>query len=356
MRLKIFFSSLLSLALALSLSSCEGDQGPAGPAGPTGPDGPTGPAGQTGEGVQNCKDCHGSNQLITGKLFQWENSVHLLGGHYERNTATCALCHTSQGFLEVAGTGATATGGTIEEPLPINCYTCHQIHQTYTQDDWALTTTDPVTFWVKGEMADIGAGNLCLNCHQARIPSPALPEPGVDGMATLTSSRFGPHHGSQGVMFTGNAAYEVPGDEPYVNSLHTTLIGNSCVTCHMAPTTGGRDAGGHTFRVESVDGELNVNGCIQCHTDADELETLVADTQAEIEDLMLQLGTRLNELGILQDNLELANASSGSPLNLTNVQLGALWNYQYVREDQSFGVHNGKYARALLKNSLAALN
>lgn len=357
MRLKIFFATLLSFALALSFTACEGDQGPIGPAGPEGPTGPGGPIGETGEGVQNCKDCHGSNQLITAKLFQWENSVHLLGGHYERNAASCAVCHTSQGFLEVAGTGATSAGADVEEPLPINCYTCHMVHQTYTDADWALTVSDPVTFWVKGETADIGTGNLCLNCHQARIPNPEIPEPGVDGMASVTSSRYGPHHGSQGVMFTGNSAYEVPGDEPYVNSAHTNLLSEKgCVTCHMAAATGGRDAGGHTFRVESVDGELNTNGCIQCHTDAGELETLVEDTQAEVADLLTQLGTRLFELGILRADLELANASSSAPLELTNVQLGALWNYQYVREDHSFGVHNYKYASALLKNSLAALN
>lgn len=356
MRLKIFFASLLSLALALSLSSCEGDQGPAGPQGSEGPAGPIGETGPAGEGVQNCKDCHGGNQLITAKLFQWENSVHALGGHYERNAASCAICHTSQGFLEVAGTGATSASMDVENPLPQNCYTCHMIHQTYTQDDWALTTTDPVTFWVKGEMADIGKGNLCINCHQARIPSPEVPEPGVDGMASVTSSRYGPHHGAQGMMFTGSAGYEIPGDESYANSLHTSLIENACITCHMAEVDGGRASGGHTFRVESADGELNTNGCIQCHDDAGELETLVEETQTEIADLLNQLGTRLFELDILRDNLESVNASTSAPLELTNVQLGALWNYQYVREDQSFGVHNAKYTRALLKNSLAALN
>ena len=356
MRLKIIFASLLSLALALSLSSCEGDRGPIGPTGPQGPTGSEGPIGQTGEGVQNCQDCHSSNQLIAAKMFQWENSVHALGGHYERNQASCAICHTSQGFLEVVGTGATSAGADVKDPLPQNCYTCHQIHQTYTQEDWALTNTDPVTFWVKGETADIGKGNLCLNCHQARIPSPEVPEPGTGGMYTVTSSRYGPHHGSQGMMFTGNAGYEVAGSVNYTDGFHTPIVENGCVTCHMAETTGGRDAGGHTFRVASEDGELNTNGCIQCHMDEDELLALVDDTQAELEDLLLQLGTKLFEMGILRDNLESVNASSSAPLELTDDEVGALWNYQYVREDKSLGVHNGKYARALLINSLESLN
>ncbi|MCO6476865.1 MAG: ammonia-forming cytochrome c nitrite reductase subunit c552 [Phaeodactylibacter sp.] len=352
MRLKIFFATLLSFALALSFTACEGDQGPAGPQGPQGPEGPIGETGPAGEGVQNCKDCHGSNQLITAKLFQWENSVHATGGAYNRNAASCAVCHTSQGFLEVAGTGATSTGGTIQEPLPQNCYTCHMIHQTYTDADWALTTSDPVTFWVKGEMADIGNSNLCINCHQARIPSPDLPEPGNTDMITLTNRRFGPHHGSQGVMFTGNTGYEIEGPAQYANSVHTLAIDNGCVNCHMAEVADGRAAGGHTFRVASEGGDLNFAGCVQCHDDTGELETLVEDTQAEIADLLTQLGARLNELGILDDALEYAV----TPIDITNEQLGILWNYQYVREDNSFGVHNYKYAKALLENSIAALN
>lgn len=354
MRVRICFATILSLALAFSFVSCEGDQGPIGPVGPTGPTGPEGPTGQNG--AENCLDCHGSNQLITAKLFQWENSIHALGGHYDRNTSSCAGCHTSQGFLERIASGQPSPTGTIDDPLPINCYTCHQIHQTYSSEDWALASTGPVTFWVGGETADIGAGNLCINCHQARVPSPALPEPGVDGMATVTSSRFGPHHGSQGVLFTGNGAYEVPGPAAYNNSVHTNLVENSCISCHMATVTGGRAAGGHTFRVESEAGSLNYSGCTQCHTDEDELEALVEATQTEIDGLLQQLGSRLKELGFLKDNLEDVNASSGSPLNLTNVQLGVLWNYQYIREDQSLGVHNYKYAKALLENSIAALN
>ena len=356
MRIRLFFASLLSLALALSFIACEGDQGPIGPSGPIGPAGPTGPEGQNG--AENCLDCHGNSQLITSKVFQWENSVHLLGGHYDRNDASCAVCHTSQGFLEVVGTGATAAAAAIEDPLPPNCYSCHQIHQTYTEADWALTSTEPFTFWVGGETADIGAGNLCLNCHLARIPSPALPVPGVadDELVNITNKRYGPHHGSQGVLFTGNAAYEVDGPAEYGNSLHTTLAANSCATCHMAKVEGGRALGGHTFRVAEDDGSgnltINYNGCSACHDDEDELYTLVEDTQMEIDALILELGTRLNQLGLIDADLEYAVV----PQDFSNLQLGILWNYQYIREDKSFGVHNYKYAKALLENSIAALD
>lgn len=356
MRVKIFFVSLFSLAMALSFMSCEGEPGSTGPAGPAGPPGAAGPAGPAGadgtNGAENCIDCHGNNQLITAKMFQLDNSVHHTGGQI-RGTGSCAVCHSSQGFLERVETGALSA--TISDPLPINCYTCHQVHNTYTQDDWALTTNSEVTFWVGGETVNLGQSNLCINCHQARTPSPEVPMPGAAGTFTVTSSRFGPHHGSQGVMLTGNSAYEVqvPGGKPYENSAHSSFV--KCIDCHMAPVAGARDAGGHTFRVSDVDGDINQSGCVTCHSNSAELTTRIENTQTEIETLLTTLGNRLIEKGILR-NLESVNASGSSPLELTADELGVLWNYQYVREDNSFGVHNYKYAKALLENSIAALN
>jgi formate-dependent nitrite reductase cytochrome c552 subunit len=343
---------------SLMFIGCEGDIGPQGPAGVQGPQGPQGPGGANGQngqnGAESCLECHGNNQLITAKIFQWENSIHALGGHYERNAASCAGCHTSQGFLDRIATGEMNASADVADPLPQNCYTCHNIHQSYTDADWSLTSQDPVTLWVTGETVDIGKGNQCINCHQARVPSPAIPAPGTAGTFTVTSSRFGPHHGAQGMAFTGKGGFEV--GTGYTNSAHTAVITNSCITCHMADVAGGRDAGGHTFRVVSEDGELNTNGCVTCHSNTDALETLVEDTQAEIAQLLNDLGTKLIEKGFLRDNFESVNASSSAPLELTAEELGALWNYQYVREDQSFGIHNYKYIKTLLENSIAALN
>ena len=72
----------------------------------------------------------------------------------------------------------------------------------------------------------------------------------------------------------------------------------------------------------------------------------------EIDALILELGTRLNQLGLIDADLEYAVV----PQDFSNLQLGILWNYQYIREDKSFGVHNYKYAKALLENSIAALD
>lgn len=347
-----FFHGVKGVVLflfACFIMACEGDLGPQGPVGPTGPIGQTGPPGQDGQnGAENCVDCHGNNQLITAKMFQWENSIHYLGGHFERNDARCAGCHTSQGFLDRIATGGTQASEDVQDPLPQNCYTCHQIHQTYTEADWALTAEEPVTLWVGGETVDMGRGNQCVNCHQPRIPSPALPAVGEEGMVEITSSRYGPHHGAQGAMFSGVGAYEI--GDGYANSSHTGLVNNACITCHMAPVTGGREAGGHTFRVESEDGEINFNACSACHQEEGALANLVASTQEGIESLLNELGMKLQEIGIM------TSSGRSIPGTYTSVQVGALWNYKYVEEDQSKGVHNANYARVLLENTIAALN
>lgn len=352
MKSRTSFLVFLSLAFFFTLLSCKGDEGLVGPAGPTGSTGPTGATGQNG--AEKCLECHSNSQLITAKMFQWEHSGHATGGNYSRNATNCAICHTSQGFLERIATGADVTAAAIQDPLPQNCYTCHKIHQSYSQEDWALTQPDPVTLWVGGQTVDFGKGNLCISCHQSRVATPALPDPATGGTVTIASSRYGPHHGPQGVMLPGLNGYEVAGPEPYVNSAHTALLGNAnknaCIVCHMG-TAQGTESGGHTFRVISETGSINTAACVECHPVANDLNTLVDAKQAEIEALLAELKTKLVDRGLLNATSDLAIV----PQDFEVHEAGALYNYKFVQEDNSRGVHNFKYAKALLVNSIAAL-
>ena len=62
---------------------------------------------------------------------------------FERNGAGCAVCHTSEGFTERITTGTFEIAEDIDNPSPINCRTCHSIHDTYTSSDWALIGSMP---------------------------------------------------------------------------------------------------------------------------------------------------------------------------------------------------------------------
>ena len=349
--LSVFMSALMILAFVMMSCTKEGQPGAEGPAGSQGPKGEDGINGT--DGTAGCVQCHNTNQTMVAVELQWEHSIHATGGNFERNDVGCAVCHTSQGFLERMANGTQTTAAPIANPNPPNCYTCHSIHKTYTPDDWSLTYADPVALWFPaGETVDYGEGNLCANCHQARIVSP-VPVPGSSDTYQMKSSRYGTHHSPVANMLAGVGGYEVSN---YENSMHGTLVEDGCVNCHMASAYGWQ-AGGHTTKIEyEFHGatEVNLAGCTSCHSDTDELATLLEETQTEISGMIDNLRTILKDKGWLGDD-DLFKASSSAPLSLTADELGACLNFQMTLEDKSNGVHNYKYTKALLENSIAAL-
>lgn len=329
----------LMVGLILVIASCT-KEGPAGTPGKDGVDG--------AEGTVNCIKCHEGSQKIFEKETQWAASGHATNGNFERNAADCAPCHTSQGFIETLGTGDKVCATAIANPMPQNCYTCHSIHDTYTEDDWALTNTEPQKFWMNDVTSDQGKGNMCIRCHQGRelTPYPDLTNP--TGTVTITSSRYGPHHGPQGMLFAGTGGMEI--GTGYTNSSHTNLLTNSCVDCHMGEAYGVQ-AGGHqmgmTYLYHGASAVWEGN-CISCHTDGATLHSKVEDAQLEIVTLTDSLGTILKNKGHI--------SSSGSVVtgDYTNLEAAIIYNYKYIEEDKSKGVHNFKYAKKLLENSIAA--
>ncbi len=344
------FLTLLAVAAVFVISSCEGPAGPAGADGADGADGTNGENGINGEdGTAVCHVCHNDDQTMFAFVNQWEHSTHATGGNYERNGTSCAPCHTSQGFLERMATGEEVTTEAINNPNPINCYTCHKIHETYTTADWDFTYSDPVELWYAGDadaMYDMGKSNICANCHQARVVSP-VPVVGGDDLE-ITNKRYGMHHGPVANMFVGAGGYEV--GSGYSNSLHSTMVENGCVTCHMA-TAYGAQAGNHTFGVAyEYHGGMVINeaGCVACHPDG--IETIVEETQAEINMLLDELNQILMDQGVLDEDHYVI-----VPQTLTADQAGAVVNYKFVLEDRSGGVHNPTYAKKILENTIAAL-
>ena len=50
-----------------------------------------------------------------------------------------------------------------------------------------------------------------------------------------------------------------------------------------------------------------------------------------------------------------SNAGTSNPLVIPAKEAQAIWNYKTLEEDKSAGIHNPGYAKALLKNSIQAL-
>ncbi len=210
------------------------------------------------------------------------------------------------------------------------------------------------------------------------------------------------HYGTAGAVFAGTAGVEFTGALTYTSSKHTTDV--SCQDCHMAPMQGA--AGGHTFKSKG-----NFNGCTPCHPSVNATSQDAAywsTPRADIKTLLNQLAAKLtiggvdilNRNGDSESNLWIGlttnnydgylnvydpitnpsgatyNTSSfrftGTPpsswtsaqiaynnslprITLTNAQMGAIINFQMCLRDYSLGIHNFKYTKALLTNSIAML-
>jgi hypothetical protein len=368
---------LVLAAAAFVFTACEGPMGPEGPKGDTGDTGAQGLQGLKGDkgdpgdsGTANCILCHAADQVLTAKVNQYAASTHATGVNSERNSGSCAPCHTSQGFLATLGAGGFLAIGnpstsTVADPNQPNCYTCHSIHSTYTVDDWDLTKTASTVaaHSIDGTTAtdiDLGKGNMCTGCHQARAMT-TLANWDDGGIATLTASsyRWGVHHGPQYNVFVGEGLFEFAGTTSYPSTArHVSATTDGCVECHMGPAYG-TQAGGHTFAMGyEYHGSMEWNfssACEDavCHGGKDIVDDLVEPKQLIIEGLLEDLHDALVAAGVIQTGtVYLAVDGAGAVLPQTEEHLAAAMNYATLEEDRSKGLHNFPYVEAVLLNTL----
>ena len=310
-----------------------------------GEDGADGLDGMDGvNGTTECAACHNvstSEAVHASYLF----SKHASGDRvYGRES--CKRCHSNEGFIDLVTTGMVSEGD-IDNATKVSCTTCHDMHTSFDFEtdgyDYALRTLDPVNLIVDENYAmDFeGTSNICANCHQPRSSGP------VDNGLGLfeVPRRFGPHHGPQSTMLEGIQGAEIAGSVDYPeagSARHRT--GSSCTNCHMGETSGQID-GNHTWHPTP-------NACVTCHTNGapEEVDGFEEDMDALLALLEAEgiLESEINEDG----ELEVDAVEGTFPILVAE----AAWNYLFVMEDQSHGQHNPKYAKALIKNSIEALN
>jgi len=327
---------LISVAVffVLILAACAGEPGPAGPAGGQGAAGAQGEPGPAAVNTDlTCTECHNDSTLIFSKQAQfYKHSVHGTGEAFVRGgSGSCAGCHGSEGPKARINAGLHPRDESIEgvtNASPYNCRTCHNIHTTYTEADFSLTGDEQaVKMAFTDGTFDGGAGNLCANCHQIRNVKPEV----ADGNIEVTSSRFGTHHGAEAQMLLGEGGLGVSGSP----STHYQMVENTCVACHMG------DERNHTYEPE-------VERCQECHADAEDFN--MNGVQTEVQAMFDELTDLFTEQGYIDP--ENGRWVTGMyPEAIAN----AMWNYKFVIEDQSMGVHNSTYAKALLEQALEAL-
>jgi hypothetical protein len=307
-------------------------------------------------GSADCAQCHDAptHHIKNG---EWNNSRHAVVTRDPSGAGreSCVGCHTGPGFLQkVQGVAATNTDYTA-----ITCQTCHEPHgQTTPGAALHLVRTEAVKLADGTTVTDGGAGMLCMNCHQSRQNA------AVYAATAAASSRFGPHHGPQADMLEGANGFTYGQSIP--SSAHSLVVEDTCVACHM-PAVAETDAsfthaGGHTFKPSWIDGNNVqhdlVGACQQCHgrmigkfdfrlMDYND-DGIIEGVQTEVQHLLDELSALLPPVGKAKSSLTIDAA-------WTRNQLEGAFNWQFVANDGSMGIHNTAYAVGLLKASIADL-
>ena len=374
----VYLTTIIFLGLAMALASCT-KEGPAGADGKDGADGADGLDGIDGaDGTATCNECHDSDASMVTNQFQWAMSMHNAGSAIGRNNIpSCSPCHSNQGFHLSDGNTLDA-GVPVNDPTTINCYTCHPIHSTYTAEDLGLLYTDVPDWHVtydKPVDADFGKGNLCAQCHQSRTREPVVDLNDLTIVYSGISSHYGPHYSSQANLAGGFGAYELEGSISYGDGTHVhgTSATDGCISCHMGFSTAA-GSGGHTMHINPAS-DLE-KACMQCHSEGSMAETKYEEYYAEnfatidhTEPPTVNTTSRYTILGdLLVDHgvyTKVVDSVDGAPvdvhyeinsdLEINGTLTAALFNHRYLYQDHSHGMHNPGYARALLQNSIEAV-
>jgi hypothetical protein len=327
-----------------------------------------------------CAQCHDSTPNHSHSA-EWNNSLHARVTTVPTGPGreACARCHAGGGFAQYADALASnvtyTTNGADTTYTAITCQTCHDPHdasnphQLRTQESVLLA--DGLT-----TVTNAGAGTICMNCHRSRNGSvsnsiylyPKLQQTWAGG------SSFGPHDNPESDMLEGVNGWTYGQVIP--SSAHRGAVADTCVGCHMQTVTNGDpaflQAGGHTWNMTytnslgaSVD---KVDVCVKCHGPMTSFDLVKIDyngdgviegVQTEVQHLLDRLSTMLPGSAYVASGNYVADGVVKSSISTkTNWQakfLEAGYNWQFVNNDHSLGVHNAAYAVGLLKASIGDL-
>ena len=304
-----------------------------------------------------CHDATGAHEYYSEQYYA---SVHANPTTLARGSSTsCAPCHSGSGFVAWMKGGKTALTS-APAVQKIACAVCHDPHDA--TNEFQLRTVS-VTFANGVTESSIGNGALCMNCHQARVN-------GVDytnDYLNNLSSHYGPHHGPQGDMVAGTNAVDF--GEKFPTSPHMQAA-DGCIECHMSAASVNSDGsrqlfGSHSLNmVDPKTGNDNVSACAPCHgtigthfsdkkfyvngnADLDG-DGVANGLQVEIQGMLDSVAMYLPPVGQL--------GVSVTDSSVTPLQAQAAYNYFFVEEDRSLGIHNPQYAYSVLAATLQRLN
>ncbi|MCG8608191.1 hypothetical protein MJD09_24800, partial [bacterium] len=309
------------------------------------------------EGV--CGRCH-EEEPYHRRNIMWKRSGHSVGVGFAAGRSGCADCHSGYGFIAKIDPISDLDHKTGFQQ--ISCAVCHDPHsgrqgehQIRDQDDVILGDGTVIT---KG-----GKGKLCMNCHIGRRDAITY--------AQQVQRHFGPHHSNQADMLFGTNVITWGVYVP--SSTHRDALEDACVSCHMFATPAaeepGRDfIGDHTFAMtydggtpeNPADDIDHVVACQTCHGESlTSFDDIMAredhDEDGTIESAKAELAGMMDRVGLLLPPIGNTFVEEDPTDDFTRLQLNALFNYNYVVDDGSHGMHNFQFAINLMKLTESAL-
>jgi Doubled CXXCH motif (Paired_CXXCH_1) len=334
----------------------------------------------------DCNQCHDAPTHHV-KGTEWYVSRHALTTG--PSSVNCLPCHSADGFIARGASATNANYALIATPnatfAPISCQACHEPHGETVPagNPHLIRALGAVTMPGGTVVTNAGEGAVCLECHQNRNGSATnqLVNYPIGRSTWFGGSSFGAHDNPQGDMIEGINAHTYGQSIP--SSAHRVAVTNLCVGCHMQ-TVAATDpaflkAGGHTFNmiysvVTTNAGVLVTNSydkvdvCVQCHGPIDSFDMVRGDyngdgviegVQTEVQHMLDKLSTLLPNGTYRADGNYVADGLVKSSISVkTNWPakfLKGAYNWQFVNNDGSKGVHNAPFAVGLLKASIGDL-
>lgn len=364
----------------------------------------------------SCSRCHttaGFNGFIsTGTQSAVSGSDAFTG-------INCVACHdphdaTNANQLRLKGNiTMIIDNSTVDAGVAAVCYNCHdgfyEYNQSGTSGCFTSTTGIAVTTCLTNDQAAIAYMRQVHHNPQAPV---------LEGKGSMTDLLNGNGTGANSFTLTENSFHsrsdfilsEVTGN----STLSTT--NDKCVTCHM-PTgpgpseTGYQRMGGHSFSMTSGDTE-NISACTPCHTTLTEFNRLaradydgdgtIEGIQTEVRGILFALAAKIEARDTTRIKAITAATAAeitkdstlsyeGTCSNFTSTALGckaaagttscdnrgagktradyqvcnfvdladylkrAIWNYNMITQEGSFGIHNAAMDIQLLQKTYTAV-
>ncbi len=306
----------------------------------------------------DCGRCH-DEEPYYNRNQQWNLSRHAVATRYPtgESRAACVPCHSGIGYIDSQDGKTGKELRTYYEAIV--CAACHDPHGA--TNPHQLRSPSVVKLANGLEINKGGSGTLCSNCHKSR-------QNAVTYVKGNMSTHFGPHYSCQSDLFYATNAIEYDKVEGRPNP-HLYALDDSCASCHMHEPAQGtalhNKTGGHTFRMVDDKGTPDnhdddvpmVEGCVGCHgpMTSFDMKRFDYNLDGKTEGLQTEIHHMLEALAKLLPPVGQPTVAYDSKHTYTDAEKKAVFNYRFVEEDGSHGIHNPGYAAALLKASIEDL-